>query len=204
MTSKLISRENLRRGIEVFQSHTHWNQDFHNSFYRDLHALNQSEITPTTWHQLVNYLWDWRAIRPSSKQQIYDVGLQHLQAINQILYSFNQPSQLTFEQATWDILEPLFTIGQAIKGVASPVFASKFCHFLRPHLYPVVDQAVLGIGNQKYATYWHLGHQNWLDCPHQTELVNLLHQTMGDEPFVDYPWATKIIELCTIGNRQIT
>lgn len=197
-----ISTGNLRRGIQVFRAQRGWPRDFHNSFYQQLRVLTTAPVTPGMWRELIRHLSGWRALRPFSKEQMYLAGLQQLGELNRHLYALDQLTTVTLETADWTTVAPLFQCAATIKPVSSPVFASKLCHFLRPAIYSVVDQAVLGIGNTIYAAYWLACQQAWRECHEREGLVAELRQTIGDEVYAAYPYVTKIVELCSIGMKQ--
>lgn len=202
MSTLTLSQENLQRGMNVFQSQRGWPRDFHNTFYRDLQALTSSPMTSETWHELINHLSAWRALRPFSKKRMYDSGLQYLDELNHNLQLLDVLPAASIESLAWNVAAPLFECAAQIKPVSSPVFASKLCHFLRPNLYPVVDQAVLGIGNASYAAYWLDCQAAWCAYPEPEILVTILREAIGEDVFAAYPWATKIVELCTIGAKH--
>ena len=197
-----ISIENLQRGMQAFRAQRGWPADFHNSFYQQLQMLTTVPVMLTTWRALIEHLAGWRALRPFSKEQMYLAGLPQLDELNRHLYILDHLPTPSLETIAWSDAAPLFQSAATIKPVSSPVFASKLCHFLRPAIYSVVDQAVLGIGTTTYGAYWQMCQDAWREYPEQDVLVAELRQAIGAEVVGGYPWATKIVELCSIGRKQ--
>jgi hypothetical protein len=100
----------------------------------------------------------------------------------------------------WSDVEPLFLVAKEIKGVPSPVFASKFCHFMLPGVYPIVDNEVLG-GCKSYQVYWKICKKLWNETKNKDALIKLLSKQIGKGVISGYPWPTKVFELCLIGYR---
>ena len=92
---------------------------------------------------ILGILRQWVALRPYSKQYIRERGLVRMQTLKTNYQGLiNKSSDIT--KLTWSDAEPLFSVAKEIKAVPSPVFASKFCHFMLPAIYPIVDNEVLG------------------------------------------------------------
>ena len=148
MTTNFVNLDNLRSGIGRFQRRWPMEADFHNAFYQRLREATYAGITTNLWANLVDTLAAWKAIRPRSKAEIWTRGGQRLPDLQRerttILDQHNghAPDLLV---ATWGEVEPLFTVAVWIKDVASPVFASKLCHFLLSDTFPVADRAMIGI-----------------------------------------------------------
>jgi hypothetical protein len=69
-----------------------------------------------------------------------------------------------------------------MKGLASPVFASKFCHFLLPKVFPVVDNE--GSGNRwpRYEQYFDLVQSLWASAEHDTRAELIASMTEAVSP----------------------
>lgn len=96
------------------------------------------------------------------------------------------------------------SLAAEIKDVASPVFTSKFCHFLAPRIFPVVDNRAMGNPFETYRQYFVTGRAEWLgtDAATQDELIRLLSQEVGAPLFDGYPTKCKVIEICMIGRHS--
>ena len=81
------------------------------------------------------------------------------------------------------------------------MFASKLCHFLLPDAYPVIDGDVIGIRWASYEAYWRYCKSQWVACEGKTGLIDALSQEIGPDVAPDYPFTTKVTELCIIGDR---
>jgi hypothetical protein len=105
---------------------------------------------------------------------------------------------------TWDAVSDFPSEVAKIKGVSSPVFASKFCHFLVPTVFPVVDNAGMGNRWATYEGYFGQVQEEWRATREGTreELTNLLDRAatrLGEPRTLHFPVVTKIAELCLIG-----
>ncbi len=89
----------------------------------------------------------------------------------------------------------------------SPVFTSKFCHFLLPRVFPVVDNEGLGDAWPTYERYFRFVQQEWAGTPEEVraafavELRRRIEATRRLD--VDgFPTVNKIVELRLIGRRH--
>jgi hypothetical protein len=112
----------------------------------------------------------------------------------------------TIETVPWPVLEPLFDRAVGLKPTKYPslVFGSKLCHFILPAAFVVVDNVLTGVPGS-YAPHWLRHRELWLGCETREKLKTYLgdkiRKLSSCEPGDDYPWATKIVELCLIGSR---
>jgi hypothetical protein len=149
-------------------------------------------------------LWDWRAIRGRdpdrhTKDGIRDEGLRRFSELKHCFYGLagEGSNRLpTIETLKWGDVEPLFNVARQIKGVASPMFASKLCHFLVPGAYFVTDSTLVKREWKEYWHYWEDCRVAWLDQSDKQALEGELRERMPDDPCSTYPWPTKITELC--------
>lgn len=192
------------QGMVIFQSHK-WPRDFHYSLYQELTNQLQDGVNTQFWEYIVPILSGWKAIRPKSRRFISQQGLQALENVNKtrmaILKSEDGTSP-SIEYRDWHQVKSLFEIAVSIKDVNSPVFASKLCHFLLPNVYPVADREVININNHTYKEYWKQCKQGWISCECKEDLIDILLEKINPQssPYVYYPWATKITELCYMGH----
>ncbi len=94
-----------------------------------------------------------------------------------------------------------------MKTVPSPVFTSKFCHFLLPKVFPVVDNE--GSGNRwpRYEQYFTHVQAVWAGTPEDTrvelETAMAAAVTKGGAPVnPEFPMVNKIVELRLIGRQH--
>lgn len=202
----LVNLVNLRRGIEhLFKYRKDRNRsgrgvwEFHDPLYRELKLRANNGISESFWRFLVDELTHWRAIRPRTKQWIFDQGIRKLPQLKRhyqrILDLHDGPEQ-SIEVMNWSELNELFSIAAEIKDVASPVFASKLCHFLLPPAFPVLDNTLVRSNWKTYEQYWSFCKNEWLGCTQKDILIAELQREMPTSPCSFYPWATKITELC--------
>jgi hypothetical protein len=94
-----------------------------------------------------------------------------------------------------------------MKGLASPVFTSKFCHFLLPGVFPVVDNE--GSGNRwpRYQQYFNHVQSLWASTLDDTRAVLIAVMTdavesAGAKLNPEFPLVNKTVELRLIGRQH--
>ena len=150
------------------------------------------------WEYLVDLLASWRAIRPLTKVEIRSRGSAKLAEIEKEYWrtlSVHDNSEPDLSTAKWYELNDLFSIASSIKGVYSPVFPSKLCHFILPNFFPVIDNKFIGL-NHSYETYWKNCQNAWIACNEKEKLKQLLLVEIGEPVVPTFPWSTKITEIC--------
>jgi hypothetical protein len=110
---------------------------------------------------------------------------------------------------TWEQVSAFPTLVATIKPTRSnsPVFASKFCHFLLPRVFPVVDNEGLGNRWQTYEKYFRHVQVEWAstDRADQTGVINMLTDRIkatGASIFPGYPLVNKAVELRLMGRQH--
>jgi hypothetical protein len=205
-----VTRDYLRRAIdELYRYHESKNAPargkwaFHNDdLYRPLETWRRLGLDRAFWDYLVCLLWNWRAIRPKSKEAVGTKGLAQLSDLQRCfakLAGDGSHELPTFETLAWEDVSPLFEVAQGTKGGNRPTFGSKLCHFLVPSAYIVWDNQLVKAGGSDYETYWKCCRQAWLASREQDACKCLLRDQIvgaGSIPCETYPWATKITELC--------
>ena len=88
----------------------------------------------------------------------------------------------------------------------SPVFASKFCHFLLPRVSPVVDNEGLGNRWSTYEKYFRRVQGEWAttELADRTALITMLTgriEATGASVFPG-PFVNKVVELRLIGRQH--
>lgn len=89
----------------------------------------------------------------------------------------------------------------------SPVFTSKFCHFLLPKVFPVVDDEGLGNKWPTYEGYFKFVQEIWksTDVVDQSRLeaeLSRLIESAGQRVSPSFPMKNKIVELRLIGKQH--
>jgi hypothetical protein len=202
----LLNQANLEAGVAYWRkTKPKWGPDFHNGDYRKFYSRQQKGFDQEWWEWMVGELRAWQASRPKSNDYIYGRGrgrLQQLQVERDRIVCAIHPKRPTLENTDWALVSPLYLCAKAIKGVGSPVFGSKLCHFILPNAFPIIDGEVISFQNNEYARYWDFCRREWLDCQVKQALEALLRKEIGGGIVEYYPWSTKITELCIIGQRH--
>lgn len=202
----------LADGATYWRSHTTWPRDFHNADYATWARQRPAgEITLAWWRQYqLPRLRRWIATRPVSSTVLTSRFADRLTELSAAWKETCLPrSEDDISTVSWDDVMSLPAIAAEIKPMqsgSSAVFTSKFCHFLLPKIYPVVDNAALG-GSYTYKAYFQHVQKEWESTSRadqqalRAELSRLI-QDVGQPPSGDFPMINKIIEVRLIGRRH--
>lgn len=198
-----LTTGDLDRGITCWLSETNWDRDFHNGFYASMARANpHGAFSDDWWAEFLPVLRAWRATRPRASSVLTTQARERFGALSHAWAKSVTPHlhQHTSNVA-WESVAPFPTLVAEIKGVASPVFASKFCHFLAPRLFPLVDNAAMGNPYLTYEDCYRAYQSEWVATPRHTreELVFRLAGRIGSAPCEGFPFENKVTELCMIG-----
>ncbi|HEX4322971.1 MAG TPA: hypothetical protein VHZ52_18800 [Acidobacteriaceae bacterium] len=203
----IISSKNLEFGLKWWIEKTPWGEEFVNDEYYDIYKIRAGRVDSDWLKLTVDRLWTWRAIRsprpPNSKDEITRRGFHQIQAISiecERLFGISN-SELSIEDVKWEDISGLYNLVLPIK-CASHMFASKFCHFLFPKVFMVVDNLATGV--IEYEFYWRGMKEEWSRCQEKDNLTRILENNIKSSRslHLDYPFETKIIELSQIGYSQ--
>jgi len=203
----LVTVPNLRAGIDAWLARPGWATDFSAPLYPILRAERDGGLTEDWWRNTVDHLAKWRALRPQTKAEILAKGMQKLRPL-QAAYSriaeARRDDNREFGSTTWRLLRELYEVAHDIKGSSTPVFGSKLSHFLVPDLYPVIDWDYTGVTYASYEAYWRSCDEAWRICNCREDVVGELAAHIPSSSADDFPWATKITELCVAGVRVLS
>jgi hypothetical protein len=201
-----LSLENLTHGMKWWQQST-WASDYLNLEYYTIYEDRNGGLTKGWLGLTVNRLARWRAIRskkpPNSKEQIFallsgilrELENQYQRILN---LSKREPS---VTHVSWEDIDPLYTTGDIKNG--SPVFASKLSHFIFPKVFIVMDRS--GTETSPYDYYWQGMVNEWRSFKDKHVAIDALKKQIeknSSRPVhPEYPFQTKIIELCHIGHK---
>lgn len=201
-----LTIEHLTKGIRYWRT-TDWPQDFHNSYYE--RVLSGVRVTNGAfdlqwWSRFYPILRDWRATRPASRMFLTTRVQERFQQLGGAWSSVIAPNlSRDIETLEWKHIAAFPLLVTEIKPLKypSPVFTSKFCHFLAPRIFPVVDNKAMGNPFTSYEAYFTLARQEWLGTENATreELIARLSREIGAPVFSEFPTKCKLIELCLIG-----
>jgi hypothetical protein len=191
--------------MEEWISRPGWPADFHAPLYRILAELKSGGLSPECWRHIVDHLASWRATRPLTKAAIVQRGTPVLGKLAQeaeAIINASRPQPPNLDTCKWEQVAGLYEVASWIKGLSTPVFGSKLCHFILPDAFPVIDWDFIGVSVAGYQPYWELCKREWISCQNRQSLVAVLSARIQprDAPF--FPWSTKITELCIAGSRR--
>ncbi len=199
--------DELQAGVNYWRN-TNWPQDFHNQFYIDLAAHNQIGLfTPGWWPGIFQRLRSWRATRPRSFAYINENTLERLDRLHELWVEVNAlPDDITTMdlQINNALIFNFVNEIHSIKNVNSPVFTSKFCHFVSPKRFAVIDRLAMGLPFNSYVDYLHYVRQEWNNTEDEVrnQLINFFTNEIGHNVYEAYPFHTKIAEVCLIGRNN--
>jgi hypothetical protein len=199
----------LADGVTFWRSRW-WPSDFHNAAYEQWAQENPNgDFTLEWWkrYQLPR-LTRWIATRPYSGAELTSRFIEHRTALSTAWERACVP-YLAHDISTvaWAEVGAFPNEVAKIKPTKhpSPVFTSKFCHFLLPRIFPVVDNAALGGRWETYEAYFTFVQDEWTrtDSVTRSALVaRLVEAAQVRELFSGFPVINKITELRLIGRRH--
>jgi len=197
-----LTSAEFERGVTYWLA-TRWPRDFHNSFYRNMADANPcGAFDDVWWADFLPVLRAWRATRPRGSAFLTMRAQARFSALSRAWALAVEPNLGHYiESLDWFRVSAFPALVAEIKNVASPVFASKFCHFLAPAIYPLVDNAAIGNPFLTYKACFTAYKREWLSTGEATRLalVSRLAHLVG-APLADgYPAKNKVVELCLIG-----
>ena len=193
----------LDKGIERFKEKSGWEKDLRSCFYRK-RVREQKCGKPLDGGVLCCKLHEWSALRrsPPGLCERWEDNFGDLECEYRKILRLKKPSIPSIESCQWETVAGLFSTAHEIKKTKSDsaVFASKLCHFILPSVFTVVDNEMMGLplNKEQYGQYWKFCQNRWKACD-QNALINRMQDVVGDDWFADYPFATKIAELCVMG-----
>jgi hypothetical protein len=202
--------QELADGVAFWQSRR-WPADFHNSQYATWAKQDPSgDFTINWWHQFLPILRAWKATRPSSDADLTSRFTQSAAALSSAWQVACLPwLEEDVSTVAWDQVKAFPIEVAKIKPTKapSPVFTSKFCHFLLPRVFPVVDNEGLGNRWPTYAAYFGVVQDEWGSTSPATradlsrELTRLI-EASGKPVFSGFPMTNKIVELLLMGRHH--
>ncbi|MEU8253591.1 hypothetical protein AB0C06_04905 [Micromonospora inaquosa] len=206
-----IDRQEFAAGVRWWQTKTKWPNDFHNGAYAVLAAQNpDGEFLDDWWPDFGRRLTSWKALRPHSRA---DVNVRLVANRDSLATAWHQAcapvKDMDISGVTWEQVRAFAEVVGRLKPTksGSPVFQSKFCHFLLPRIFPVFDRAAVG-GFRTYEIYFNRVKCMWgathadLQAELIADLARLVEENGQSRLHDGFPVATKITELALIGRRH--
>jgi hypothetical protein len=201
----------VEAGLAFWRGRGVWPADLHNSDYVRWASENpHGNFTNAWWQPFLRTLHVWRATRPFSGAELTSRFLETADRLGAAWREVCAPRlDDDVSTVTWDEIEPFPMAVGTIKPTRtpSPVFTSKFCHFLLPRIFPVVDAEGLGNRWPTYQAYFRFVQSEWASTEPPTraaltERVTDLIQRSGEPAFSGFPMTNKIVELRLIGRHH--
>jgi hypothetical protein len=204
--------QELQAGIAFWRkkADANWPTDFHNADYRKW-AAEKRDFSDDWWTPFLRRLHDWIAIRPATYAEVTERFVERRDALSLAWATHCAPYRdLDIAGVTWEQVGGFADLVGEIKpmkGLDSPVFTSKFCHFLLPAVFPVVDNE--GSGNRwpRYHQYFDHVQSLWASTPDETRATLMAAitdavESAGAELNPEFPMVNKIVELRLIGRQH--
>lgn len=211
---EMLTQRLLNAGIAAWRS-TKWPQDFHEAFYKQRAGEPTLEEFDAAWIALSPHLRRWRATRPLSTSELSRRAKFLGKSLSAIWKDSVAPLKgFDISEVEWSRVSAFPDLVAEIKNVSSPVFTSKFCHFVAPRIFPVVDNAAMRNPFRVYADYYQCVRSAWLhtSATDQDELLDIMTRAIQSgrknanrNPVSSiYPFKCKIAELCLVGKHAMS
>ncbi|WAC92241.1 hypothetical protein [Mycobacterium sp. Aquia_213] len=202
----------LEDGLAFWDSRRAWGHDLGNADYEAWANENpRGAFTLDWWKPFLGRLNRWRATRgPDSGEVLTSRFMSCAADLGRAWADSCEPFiDVDITAVNWDQVSAFPTLVATIKPTRSrsPVFASKFCHFLLPRVFPVVDNEGLGNRWLTYEKYFRHVQDEWASTNEADRSAMIMAITdriekTGATVFSGYPYATKLVELRLIGRQH--
>lgn len=205
----MTAMRELADGVS-FRRSRRWAPDLGNAEYEKWARENlNGNFTLAWWQQYqLPRLRRWRAIRPYAGADLTPRFAQSATALSAAWQVACAPYlERDITSVSWQQVMAFPNEVAKIKPTKapSPVFTSKFCHFLLPRVFPVVDNEAVGGGWSTYQAYFRYVQYEWntTDASTRADLITALTEATGStQLYSGYPIVTKIVELRLIGRSH--
>jgi hypothetical protein len=207
----VLNLEELDAGIAFWRSRRLWPADFHNDLYAVLAAANpHGDFTLEWWRAFLKRLQAWKATRPFTGDVLTARFVESAPALSEAWSSCEPLLTQDISTVPWARVAAFADEVATIKPTRSPspVFTSKFCHFLAPAIFPVVDNEGLGNAWRTYEQYFECVQDEWAatDASVRDAMaakLTALVEAVGESVVTAYPMTNKIVELCLMGRHHL-
>ena len=199
----------LADGLTFWHSRD-WPTDLHNKKYQEWAQENpHGNFTLDWWQQYqLPRLTRWIATRPYGGADLTPRFIERITALSAAWQKACVPClERDISAVTWADVEAFPNEVAEIKPTKAPsaVFTSKFCHFLLPRVFPVVDRAALGGRWRTYGDYFKAVQDEWSSTDPVTQaalVTRLIEETGLAQLYSGFPVTNKVVELRLIGRRH--
>lgn len=196
-------------GVQWWRTQTRWPRDFHNADYEVLATANpDGAFSDDWWAGFLPRLTSWVALRPISRVEVTGRLIANRDDLADAWRQVCAPlKDRDIAEVTWEQLRAFPDVVARLKPTRSPVFQSKFCHFLLPRVFPVVDNRAVG-GSRDYEGYFNLIKGTWeitsadVQVCLKAKLTRLVVEAGCGTLYSGFPLATKVTELALVGRRR--
>jgi len=206
-----LAMQEFADGVAFWRSRRSWPSDFHNADYARWSQENPNgDFTMVWWGPFLKTLQGWIATRPISGRVLTERFMAAIPALAEAWQLSCEPFlDRDITSVSWEDVQAFPNVVATIKPTLtpSPVFTSKFCHFLLPRVFPVVDNEALGGSWPSYETYFRFVQDEWSATQPATQAeleaaLRTLIESAGRPAFPGFPMVNKIVELRLMGRRH--
>jgi hypothetical protein len=199
-------------GLTFWDSRRGWGKDLGNANYEAWAKENpHGEFSLEWWKPFLGRLNRWKATRGWDNGTV--LTSRFVACMAELSRAWTEVCEPFLDDdissVTWEQVSAFPILVATIKPTRShsPVFASKFCHFLLPRVFPVVDNEGLGNRWSTYQRYFQCVQDEWAatEPADRTALRALLTERIkatGATVFHGYPFINKVVELRLIGRQH--
>jgi len=199
-------------GLAFWDSRRDWGADLGNAEYEAWVAENpHGDFTLDWWKPFLGRLNRWKATRgPDSGDVLTSRFAACAADLGRVWTDTCEPLlDVDITSVTWDQVSDFATLVATIKPTRSnsPVFGSKFCHFLLPRVFPVVDNEGLGNRWSTYERYFCHVQDTWAataDADRSAMITTITDRisATGASVYSGYPFVNKLVEIRLIGRQH--
>lgn len=193
-------------GLDFWQNSTRWPRDLHNGFYRQLEAEQlPGDFSTLATGPFVGWLLAWKAVRPLSRAEIASRLAARAGELSAAWQACDAGSDEDIVDVAWSEVAAFTAVVASIKGARTPVFTSKFCHFIAPKTFPVIDTKTMGQPYSRYGDYFRAVQEEWAatDDAVRGDLEVRLREQVAAPLVQSFPVTNKIAEVCLIGRHRM-
>jgi hypothetical protein len=199
-------------GLAFWDTRRGWGKDLGNTEYEAWAIENPHGVfTLEWWKPFLGRLNRWKATRGWDDGTV--LTSRFVSFMSELSSVWAEACEPFFDDditsVTWEQVSAFPAVVAKIKPTRSnsPVFASKFCHFLLPRIFPVVDNEGLGNRWSTYQKYFQCVQNEWAttEPTDRTALAAMLTgriEATGGTVFPGYPLVNKVVELRLIGRQH--
>ena len=196
-----FTREALENGIRVWRS-SGKPADLHNILYLNLGASDPNgDFSEAWWKRFSQRIQEAGGTSLGDERPIID----NLSELTRVWNSVISPnSTRTIADLDWEMVSELPILIDSLPTGSEWNFTAWFCHLIAPPIFPAIDNHLIATSSTNYELFYREVQQTWksTDMWLQQELLGVISEAMEATEILNYPYYTKIAELCFLGTAS--